>query len=131
MNLAPVAVDLDRVGALIGGPGEKDLAQAEGRLQVESRGVFERLVMEAPRLKPRRDATGNPSPPDDAIERMPAVIEQDAAARELRIDAPVGDAGRANGCRRLSSAMSASASIGQRRRRPRRPAPRSCGRSAL
>ena len=100
-DLALLPVDLDRVGAFVGGPGEKDLARAGGGLQVERRGVLERLVVEAARLEPRRDAHRNAGPAGDAIERMPAVIEQNAAARELRIDAPVGDARRRDGGRRL------------------------------
>src|SRR5579871_6907006 len=101
-DLALLPVDLDRVGALVGGPGQEDLADARGGLQVESRGVLERLVVETARLQPGRDARGRSRPARDAVERMPAVIEQNAAAGELRIDAPVGDAGRRDGGRRLS-----------------------------
>ena len=100
-DLALLPVDLDRVGAFVGGPGQEDLALAGGGLQVDRRGVLERLVVEAACLEPRRDAHRNAGPAGDAIERMPAVIEQNAAARELRIDAPVCDARRRDGGRRL------------------------------
>ena len=39
--------------------------------------------------KLRSNPNGSAGPAHDAIDRMPAVIEQDAAARHLRIDAPV------------------------------------------
>ncbi len=45
---------------------------------------------------------GVPGPAHDAIDGMPAVIEQDAAARHRRINAPVRDAIRADRDRRLS-----------------------------
>ena len=86
------ALDLDRVRALLGGPGEKDAAHAGGSIQVNARRVLERLLVEAARFEPRRNAVRNAGPARDAIERVPAVIEQDAAARQPRIDAPVRDA---------------------------------------
>ena len=54
-------------------------------------------------LEPRRHRLGNARPARDAIERVPAVVEQDAPACELRIDAPVRHARRTRGDRGLSS----------------------------
>ena len=89
--------------ALVGGPGQKDVAHAGGRIQVNARRVLERMLMEAARFEPRGDAGRRAGPAHDAIERVPAVIEQDAAARHRRIDAPVRDAVRAHRDRRLRS----------------------------
>src|SRR3974390_3450048 len=80
-DMALLALDLDRVRALVGGPGQKDAAVARTPIQRKSRGVFERLLVEAARFKPRSDANGNAGPARDAVERMPAVVKQDAAAR--------------------------------------------------
>ena len=124
-NLALFAVDLDRIGALVRGPGQKDAACAGGRLQGESRRVFQRPLVEAARFEPCGDAAGNAGPARDAIERMPAVIEQDAAARQRRIDPPVCDAVRAGGDRRAEFATSATGRIGRRRSRLRRSTPKS------
>src|ERR1700689_5318598 len=61
------------------------------------------MLVEAARFEPSGDASRNPSPAHNAIKRVPAVIEQDAAAGHRRIDAPVCDAVRAYGDRRLRS----------------------------
>ena len=102
-DLALVALDLDSVRALAGGPGQKDAAHAVGRNKVDTRRVFERLIMEAARLERCCDASGNAGPAGDAIKRMPAVIEQDSAACLGRVDAPVRNALRAHRDRRLGS----------------------------
>src|SRR6185437_5111435 len=68
-NLALLSLDFDRVRALIRGPGQKDAAQPRRRIQLKRRGVLERLLMEAARFEPRRDASGNAGPAHDAIER--------------------------------------------------------------
>ena len=91
MDLAFLAVDLDCIGALVGGPGQKDAASPEAGSKVERRRVFQRPFVEAARFEPRGDAAGSAGPARDAIERMPAVIEQDAAARHRRINPPVCD----------------------------------------
>ena len=91
------------IGALIRGPGQKDVAGAGSRLQGKGRRVFERPLVEAARFEPRGEAAGNASPARDAIERMPAVIEQDPAARQRRINAPVCRSVRSGGGRGLSS----------------------------
>src|SRR5208282_2017555 len=77
-DLAVLAVDLDCVRAFVGGPRQEDAARAGGCLQCESRRVFERLVVEAARFEPRRNAAGSAGPARDAIKRMPAVIGEDA-----------------------------------------------------
>ena len=65
--------------------------------------------MEAARFEARGDATRSAGPAGDAIERMPAVIEEDAAARHRRIDAPVCDAGADQRRPQAESAASANA----------------------
>ena len=94
-------------------------AHAGGRIEFERRRVLQRLLVEAARFEPRGDANGNAGPAHDAIERVPAVVEQDAAARLLRIDSPVRDPVRAHRDRGLRSAASASGRFARRRSRPR------------
>ena len=71
--------------------------------KASSRRVFQRPLVEAARFEPCGDTAGNAGPARDAIERMPAVIEQDAAARQRRINPPVCDSILAGGGRGLSS----------------------------
>src|SRR3984957_20929249 len=61
------------------------------------------MLVEAARFEPRSDAKRNAGPARNAIERVPAMIEQDAAASHRRIDTPVRDTVRAYGDRRLRS----------------------------
>src|ERR1700734_2419191 len=90
-DLAVFALDLDRVRALVGGPSQKDVARARGRIQVKRGRVLQWLLVEAARFKPRGGANGDAGPTHNAVKRVPAMIEQDAAARHRRIDAPVCD----------------------------------------
>ena len=101
--MAALALDLDKIGALAGGPGQIDVATAEREIEVESRRVFERPFVKATSFEQRGDALGSARPADDAIERMPAMIEQDAAACQRWINAPVLAAVGGGGDRRLSA----------------------------
>ena len=74
-----------------------------GCIQAKARRVFQRLLMEAARFERCGDASRNAGPARDAIERVPAVIAEDAAAGKRRIDAPVCDPVRAHRNRRLRS----------------------------
>ena len=118
------------VRALVGRPGEKDAAHARGAIQSDARRVLERLVVEAARLERCGDASGNAGPAHDAIERVPAVIEEDAAAG-LRPDRRASWRRRPRSPRSPAGfSASASGRFARRRRRPRRRAPKSWRRSA-
>ena len=89
IDVALLALNLDLIGALVGGPGQIDVANAGVQIESKGRRIFEWPLMEAARFERRRNAAGNTGPAHDAIERMPAVIEQDAAACNCRIKAPI------------------------------------------
>src|SRR5580693_5171600 len=61
------------------------------------------MLVEAARFEPRSNPNRNAGPAHNAIERVPAVIEQDAAAGHRGIDPPVCNSVRADGDRRLRS----------------------------
>ena len=58
-------------------------------VQSESCRVFDWPIMEAALFEQCSDAAGNSGPAHDAIERVPAVIEQNATPRYRRINSPV------------------------------------------
>ncbi len=123
-DVASFAIDLDMLERSSAVQVRKMWLVPEVSLQGKRRRVFERPLVKAARFEPRGDAAGNASPAHDAIERMPAVIEQDAAARHRRINAPV--CAPSAPTRSLAEfATSASGRIGQRRSRRRRSTPKS------
>src|SRR5271167_3691830 len=61
------------------------------------------MLVKAARFEPRSNPNGSTGPAHDAIERVPAMIEQNAAAGHRWIDAPVRNSVRADGDRRLRS----------------------------
>ena len=71
--------------------------------RLDARRVLERMLVESARLERCGDGVRSTGPTRDAIERVPAVIEQDAAAGHRRVDAPVRDSVRAHGDGRLHS----------------------------
>jgi len=103
IDVALLALNLDLIGALVGGPGQIDVANAGVQIERKGRRIFEWPLMEAARFERRRNAAGNTGPAHDAIERMPAVIEQDAAACNCRIKAPIFPPVRGESDRRLGA----------------------------
>src|SRR5580704_18756926 len=61
------------------------------------------MLVKAARFEPRSNPNGSTGPAHSAIERVPAVIEQNAAAGHRWIDAPVRNSVRAYSDRRLRS----------------------------
>src|SRR5262249_7999814 len=86
---ATVSFDLDMIGALVRRPGQVDVG-GHG-ICIENRGgrIFDRPITKATLFQQRADAAGDARPPDDAIERMPTMVEQYSAAGHSRIGAPV------------------------------------------
>src|SRR6266403_4481407 len=89
VDITALTLDLDGVGTLLACPGEKDVAGSGGQLKRDRCGIFERPFPIAALFERCSDAAGNSGPAHEAIERVPAVIEQDASACCRRIDAPV------------------------------------------
>ena len=89
-DFARFTIDLDRVRAFLGGRGQTDVAHtgtwSPSRTLAR---VLERMLVEAARFEPRSNVNRNAGRAQNAIERVPAVIEQDAAASHRRIDAPI------------------------------------------
>src|SRR5580704_10907904 len=61
------------------------------------------MLAKAARFEPRSNPNGSTGPAHNAIERVPAVIEQNAAAGHRWIDAPVRNSVRTDSDRRLRS----------------------------
>src|SRR5262249_4258717 len=80
IDLPVLALDADRVGALLGGPRKIDLAGSGHQIERDSCRVFERPFVEMALFEHGGDTAGSTGPMRDAIERVPAVIEQDASA---------------------------------------------------
>jgi hypothetical protein len=90
MDVAALAFDVDLVRAPVGRPGQMDVPLALGEVEREGCRVLDRRSRAPARLERRGDGAGRAAgPAQDARERVPAVIEQDAAAGDRRIEAPV------------------------------------------
>src|SRR3954454_1460453 len=88
-DIALFALDLDGVGTFLGRPGEMDVAGSGRQIESDRCGILERPFPKPALFERCGNTARNSGPAYDAIERMPAVIEQDTAACYRRIGAPV------------------------------------------
>ena len=86
--VAPAHVDA--VASLVGRPGEEDVGGGARELDGHARGVLDGPLPVTPPLQGRADRGGLLAQPSaEDVEHVPAVVAQHAAARHLRVHAPV------------------------------------------
>src|ERR1700754_4142823 len=79
-DIASLAFDLDAVGTLLACPGEKDVAGSGRQIESDRCGILQRPFPKPALFEHRGDTAGNSGPAHEAIECMPAVVEQDTPA---------------------------------------------------